>query len=159
VLRRIETALAAMPDHDLRERSRTRHSVRWALERLAWRTATFRRAADALLRIAAVTPDLGSTRDATAHSWTDLFGTMLPTTATPPAERMEYLREVAASVDRRHRLLAVTAAGQILTPYEQTLVSAEAQRPGKMSSPTGRRRSTCSELSLGTPIPRSPGLR
>jgi hypothetical protein len=127
VLRRIETALAAMPDHDLRERSRTRHSVRWALERLAWRTATFRRAADALLRIAAVTPDLGSTRDATARSCTDLFGTMLPTTATPPAERIEYLREVAASADRRHRLLAVTAAGQILAPYEQTLVSAEVQ--------------------------------
>jgi len=127
VLRRIETALAAMPDHDLRERSRTRHSVRWALERLAWRTATFHRAADALLCIAAVTPDLGSTRDATARSWTDLFGTMLPTTATPPAERMEYLREVAASTDRGHRLLAVTAAGQVLTPYEQTLVSAEVQ--------------------------------
>ncbi|MGH3709593.1 MAG: hypothetical protein ACRDRQ_16135 [Pseudonocardiaceae bacterium] len=68
ICRRVEAVLAAMPDDELRDHSRNRQGVTWVLERLAWRTATFRRAADGLLRIAAVTPRSGPDYDAAARS-------------------------------------------------------------------------------------------
>jgi hypothetical protein len=101
--------------------------MHWILERLAWRTATFRRAADALLRIAAVTPELAATRDAAVRSWTNLFSTRLPTTAASPAVRASYLREIATSPDHRYRLLAVAAAGQALVSRGVVSGSAEMQ--------------------------------
>jgi hypothetical protein len=124
---RVEAVVAAMTDDELSDHSGNRQSVTWVLERLAWRTATFQRAASALLRVAAATPSPGSDHDAAARSWTDLFGTMLPTTAASPAVRAQYLRDVITSADRRHRLLAVAAAGRVLDSHEMVLASSEMQ--------------------------------
>ena len=124
---RVEAVLAAMSDEDLNDYSHSRPTVKWVLERLAWRTATFRRAAAALLRIAAVTPGANPDHDAAARSWTELFGVRLPTTATRPTTRAQYLGEVARSPDRRYRLLAAAAAGQALVSYEMVTSSADIQ--------------------------------
>lgn len=123
----MEAVLAGMSDDDLSDHPHCRRSVTWVFERLAWRTATFRRAADGLLRVASVIPRPGADDDHAARSWTGLFGTLLPTTATSPNERAQYLGEVATSADRRHRLLAAAAAGRALDTRETVVASAEMQ--------------------------------
>ena len=124
---RIETLLAAVSDAELRGHSPEWRTLTWALERLAWRTTLFRRAADILLRFAVVSASIGHDADAAARSWTDLFGTMLPTTAASPTVRADYLRGVAASADRRRRLLAAVAAGRALAGHELAIASSETQ--------------------------------
>lgn len=126
VLHHLRIVLGEIDDDDLGQRCRHSHAVQWALERLAWRTATFSGAADLLLRIAAATARIDVNRDQEVRAWTNLFG-IQPTTAARPAERMRYLRGMAGSTDRRHRLLTVTAARQVLRPTGFVLASAEAQ--------------------------------
>ncbi len=122
----IETLLAAMSDAELSRHSPGWRTVTWALERLAWRTTLFRRAADMLLRFAVLSPGIDYDSDA-VRSWTDLFGTMLPTTAASPAVRADYLLQVAACADRRRHLLAAVAAGRALAGHEVAIASSETQ--------------------------------
>ncbi len=116
------------------------------------------------ITFAVVSPGIDYDSDA-VRSWTDLYGTMLPTTAASPAVRADYLLQVAACADRRRRLLAAVAAGRALAGHEMAIASSETQggvllnaaegrRRRKKPSSTGRRRSKSSTCWPGMTTPR-----
>jgi hypothetical protein len=125
--RHAESLLAALTDRELRAHSHYRQVLVWTLGRLAWRPATFRRAATMLLRLAITSTGHDRDADPAVRSWTDLFGTFLPATAVPPDERARYLRVVASSSDRDERLLAAAAAGRALAIHEMAVIAPEVQ--------------------------------
>lgn len=135
--RHAESLLAALTDDELRAHSHDRQVLVWTLGRLAWRPATFRRAATMLLRLAMTATGRDRDSDPAVRSWTDLFGTFLPTTAVPADERARYLRGVASSSDRDERLLAAAAAGRVLAIHEMAVISPEVQG-GVLIEPRGR---------------------
>ena len=125
--RHAESLLAALIDGELRAHSHDRQVLVWTLGRLAWRPATFRRAATMLLRLAITATGHDRDADPAVRSWTDLFGTFLPATAVPPDERARYLRDVASSSDRDERLRAAAAAGRVLAIHEMAVITPEVQ--------------------------------
>lgn len=122
---RLATALAARTDDERKAIAAERREVVWTLEKLAWHSTTFRRAADGLLSLAIVSDVRG--HQLRARSWTDLFGVMLPATSADPASRIQYLAEAARNPDRRTRRLAVAAAARACSAHETIAVSAEVQ--------------------------------
>lgn len=128
----VEALLAQMADEQLADVP-SRTVLTWAIERLAWHTTTFHRAADLLLRLAVTAladhhhlhEDLG--RNSAVRSWTDLFGVELPTTAALPTVRSRYLRTTATSADEHRRILSVEAAHRVLTIDEISSTSPSAQ--------------------------------
>jgi hypothetical protein len=128
----LETRLAGIDDEGLTAMP-SQTVLIWALERLAWHTATFPRAAELLLRLAAIMATAGRAvsgnleRSAAVTSWTDLFGHQLPTTAAGPDTRLRYLRATAASTDQRRRSLSVQAARRMLSIHEVSSSSAAEQ--------------------------------
>jgi hypothetical protein len=122
----------------LRERGLVRRDLVWTLEKLAWHQRTFESAANSLLRLAlAENETYGNNATGT---WISLFGTLLPSTAASPAQRLGYLTTVAqgaAAVEQR--LLAVKGATKALGPLhmESAMVSAEVQG-GVLVEPRGR---------------------
>jgi hypothetical protein len=142
----------------------------WAVQRLAWHTATFDRAADLLLRLAVTgVPDHQDlhddlSRSATVRSWTDLFGVELPTTAARPATRLRYLRATATSADERRRVLSVEAAGRVLTIDEISSASPGMQgavlvEPRGVPAHAGEAvRYVCGAIDLLAELARDPNL-
>jgi len=124
---RIESTFAGMSDDDITAFADERPAVTRALLRLAWRPLTFDRAATLLLQLAAAAPALDPERDLVARNWTDLFATMLPTTAADPHQRLTHVRTAAESADPRRRRLAVFAAKRSLGHHETVMVSSEVQ--------------------------------
>ena len=123
---------------ELRDHRTIRRDLVWTLAKLAWHTDTFELAADALLRLALVENERYA-NNATG-TWTDLFGTILPTTAASPKMRMTYLRRFVGSQDVRERALAVSALERALRVRETAATSAQSQggvpveRPGTPST-------------------------
>ncbi|WP_286932958.1 hypothetical protein [Microbacterium sp.] len=122
---RIAELLAETDDDDLRKAEGARRPLVWALQKLAWHTSTFTEAADSLLRLALVENESFSNNS--TGVWVDLFGTMLPSTAASPAERLAYLRSKAAEGRPEIRALVVKAAHRALDSHEHTMVSGELQ--------------------------------
>lgn len=118
----------------LRTQVESRRDLVWTLEKLAWHSETFDRAADALLKLALAENETFA-NNATG-TWLSLFGTMLPATGASPSQRSQHLSRVAADAQPNVRLLAVRAAGQTLTPMEAVTVSAELQG-GVLVEPRG----------------------
>lgn len=111
-----------------------RRDLVWALGKLAWHTATFEDAADALLRLSIHESETWA-NNATG-TWIDLFGTMLPGTAASPDTRIQYLQRCAGSQPREERLLAVKAADHVLSYHESITISGELQG-GAIVEPRG----------------------
>lgn len=122
---RIAELLADTEDGDLRKVEGVRRPLVWALQKLAWHTSTFAEAADSLLRLALVENESFSNNS--TGVWVDLFGTMLPSTAASPAERIAYLRSKASESRPEIRTLVVMAAHRALVFHEHTMVSGELQ--------------------------------
>lgn len=102
-----------------------RRDLVWTLEKLIWHSSTFELAADALLRLALTENETWS-NNATG-TWVSLFGTMLPTTAARPDDRMTYLERVATDPDPAVRHVAAKAADHALDATSTVVVSGELQ--------------------------------
>lgn len=122
---RIADMLAEADADVLRTAQSARRPLVWALQKLAWHSSTFAEAADSLLRLALVENESFSNNS--TGVWVDLFGTMLPSTAAVPSERLTYLRSKATSDDPSVRALVVKAARRALDAQEHTMVSGELQ--------------------------------
>src|SRR5579884_700997 len=109
----------------LKERTTSRRNLVWALEKLAWHSSTFERAADALLRLALAENETYA-NNATG-TWLALFGAALPATAASPAQRVAYVADTATSPNPDIRKLAVEAAAHGVSTWESVTVSAEIQ--------------------------------
>lgn len=107
----------------------------WALEKLVWHRRTFEKAANSLLRLALSESQADRNAPAT-RAWLDLFGSLLPATAAPTAQRSRYLEGVSADPDSGPRLLAARAAARVLVPHETVAVSGELQG-GVLVEPRG----------------------
>jgi hypothetical protein len=113
---------------------RSRRDLVWTLEKLAWHTRTFERAADALLKLA-VAENESYANNATG-TWLDLFGATLPSTAAGPHQRADYITHVSRDPRPAARALAVRATGKAFGPHESILVSGEIQG-GVLVEPRG----------------------
>ncbi len=132
---RLVELIESASDDEIRSIQGARRNLVWTLEKLAWHSAIFETAADALLRLALVETESYSNN--ASGTWTEFFGAMLPGTAASPAARTAYLEEKTASTDPRVRLLAVGAAAQGLNVHETIMVSGELQG-GAVVEPRGR---------------------
>jgi hypothetical protein len=119
---------------ELAQLTRSRRDLVWTLEKLAWHTRTFELAANALLRLALAENETYA-NNATG-TWVELFGGVLPGTAATPVQRAAYLQRVAADVDPRVRLLAVSGAAKPMSSHESITVSGEVQG-GVLVEPRG----------------------
>lgn len=131
---RLGAMLDSATDEDLEGLVPIRRDLVWTLEKLAWHSRTFDRAADSLLRLSLVETETWA-NNATG-TWINLFGTMLPATAASPEARMSYLVAVATSADERKRALAVDAADKALEFGGSIIVSGEMQG-GAVVEPRG----------------------
>ncbi|MGX7681717.1 hypothetical protein ACSMXN_22780 [Jatrophihabitans sp. DSM 45814] len=131
----LSTMLEGATDEQLVGANRSRRTLVRSLEALAWHSATFEVAADALLRLA-LTETEDFTNNATG-AWCALFGVMLPNTAASPTTRLDYLKRAATSADVRLRRLAAKAAAGLLQSHETSFSSGERQL-GVMVEPRGR---------------------
>ncbi|WP_328990335.1 hypothetical protein OG394_29295 [Kribbella sp. NBC_01245] len=137
----VEAEVNASPEYELLDLLEQWEAAREALDRLAWNTSTFRRAADLIRRIARTAPiedpskpspaivglaDLDS-HDPFIVRFTNLFGAILPNTAATPAARLRYLRAIQTSSDVRDRRLAVLAASRAIQPDETAFGSLHSQ--------------------------------
>lgn len=137
----VEEEVNATPEDDLLDLFEQWSAARDALDRLAWSTSTFRRAADLIRRMARTAPiddpnnpspaivglEYLGTQDPTITTFTNLFGTILPTTAATPDARLKYLRATQISTDVRDRRLAVLAASRAIQPDETAFGSLHSQ--------------------------------
>jgi len=119
----------------LRARTGIRRDLVWTLEKLAWHSRTFERAADSLRRLALAENE--SYANNASATWVSLFGTMLPATAALPNQRAEYLERVTRDDATSHDLV-IQAAGRGISPvHESIMVSGELQG-GVLVEPRGR---------------------
>ncbi len=130
----ISEMLEESSDEDLRSYSSSRRDFVWTLEKLAWHSRTFERAADALLRLALV--EIESYANNSTGVWINLFGTMLPATAAGTRQRLNYLQEKAMSHKPEIREMVIKAASGALSRHESVAVSAELQG-GVLVEPRG----------------------
>jgi hypothetical protein len=122
---RLAATLVALTDQQREELASDRPEVTWTLEKLAWHAATFRQAAEGLLSLAVSAS--ARRRQARAHSWTDLFGAVLPATSADPQVRTRYLVGASRDPDGRVRRLAVAAAARACSLHETVSMSAADQ--------------------------------
>src|SRR5258707_5321038 len=108
----VQQLIANATDDELRD-SPARQALMWTLEKLAWESDTFERAADDLMRLAVTGADLMK-NNASTTTWCALFGALLPSTAAGPQTRVAYLKPVRASPDVKVRRLVVKAAERML---------------------------------------------
>jgi hypothetical protein len=119
---------------ELAELRDSRRDLVWTLEKLAWHTWTFERAADALLKLALAENETYA-NNATG-TWIDLFGALLPGTAATSAQRAVYFERVAADPRSEVRALAIRATANGLGSHESITVSGEVQG-GVLVEPRG----------------------
>lgn len=132
ICERLEKVLEATADEHLAKLMDSWSGAEYALERLAWGSATFVRAANLLLRIARTLPVPHSdVQPSPRDRFVGLFGTILPATAATPAVRQGYLQQLQSSSDVRERCLAVAAAVRAVAPDELAFGSLRAQ--GRMA--------------------------
>jgi hypothetical protein len=131
----VQRLIANATDDELRDLP-ARQGLIWTLEKLAWESATFERAADGLMRLAVTGADLMK-NNASTKTWCDLFGALLPSTAAGPQTRVAYLKKVSLSPDVKVRRLVVKAAEQMLRGRESVFASAELFG-GVVAEPRGR---------------------
>jgi hypothetical protein len=105
------------------------------LEKLAWHSATFEKAADALLRLAI--NEIEDYANNATGVWCSLFGVLLPSTAATPTARLGYLTRVSQSSDVAVRRLVAKAAARLVDTHEMVISSAELQG-GVVVEPRGR---------------------
>lgn len=119
----------------LRAQTASRRDLVWTLEKLVWHRRTFEVAANALLKLAlAENETYGNNATGT---WVELFGTMLPGTAAVPAQRVEYLAQVARDPRVDVRLRAIEGIARALVArHESIMVSGEVQG-GVLVEPRG----------------------
>lgn len=125
VCRHLSALIRDAPIDQLRDQTRSRRDLVWALEKLVWHTETFEQAADALLRLSLAENETFS-NNATG-TWRNLFGTFLPSTAAKSEQRAEYLATRAKSKDPQVRLGVVNAAANCFDRHETVMVSGELQ--------------------------------
>jgi hypothetical protein len=106
--------------------TRSRRQLVWSLEKLAWHSETFERAADVLFRLAeAENETFGNNATGT---WAALFAARLPATAASPDARLAYLVERALRASTpAHQSLVLSAAASGVSVFESRTVSAEHQ--------------------------------
>ncbi|MGO9552326.1 hypothetical protein [Mycobacterium sp.] len=131
----VQQLIANATDDELRD-SPARQGLMWTLEKLAWESDTFERAADDLMRLAVTGADLMK-NNASTTTWCALFGALLPSTAAGPKTRVAYLKRLSSSPDVKVRRLVVEAAGRMLQGRESVFDSAELQG-GVAAEPRGR---------------------
>lgn len=119
---------------ELRSMKRSRRNLVWALERLAWHSATFETAAEVLLKLALAENE--SFANNATGVWVTLFGTMLPATAADPVLRLRHLQDQLASENPDVRALLVRAAAAGMDSHESVVVSGELQG-GTVVEPRG----------------------
>jgi hypothetical protein len=132
--RRLSTMIDSESREALRAMTRSRRDLVWTLEKLAWHTNTFERAANALLRLALAENETYA-NNATGV-WVSLFGALLPATAATPESRLRYLTRVAQSELPEVRALSVQACQTGLQFHEFVTVSGERQG-GSLVEPRG----------------------
>lgn len=132
---RLSEMIGSATEDELRQATGIRRDLVWALEKLAWNTATFVAAADTMLRLAVAENESYSNN--ASGTWVELFGTMLPGTAALPSARMAYLISTCESEDSRVRLLVGRAAHRALESHEWIMVGGEIQG-GLVVEPRGR---------------------
>jgi hypothetical protein len=119
---------------ELRQKTKSRRDIVWALEKLAWHSRSFEQAADCLSRLAIA--EIETYGNNATGIWKSLFGAILPATAASPNQRINYLKERATSDDCQIRLLTVEACDRALERLESVHVSAERQE-GVLVEPRG----------------------
>jgi hypothetical protein len=113
---------------ELRSYTNSRRDLVWTLEKLVWHRRTFESAANSLLRLSQAENETWA-NNATG-AWADLFGTMLPGTAATPAQRVEYVRKLAASEDPATRAFAVKAAQRMLGHMQHEVITVSGELQG-----------------------------
>jgi hypothetical protein len=119
----------------LRARTGVRRDLVWTLEKLAWHSRTFERAAEALRRLALAENE--SYANNASATWVSLFGTMLPGTAALPTQRVEYLERVARDDSTSHQLV-IQAAGRGISPVHDSIMVFGELQGGVLVEPRGR---------------------
>ena len=116
--------IAAAPIQQLMSQSRSRRSLVWALEKLAWHSRSFELAADCLLRLSLAENETYA-NNATG-TWLALFGSALPATGASPEARLAYLNAKTVA-DADVRIRTVDALQNAMSIYETVTRSAEIQ--------------------------------
>ncbi len=136
IARHLSELVDAESIEQLHQRRSVRRDLVWTLEKLAWHQRTFEMAANSLLRLALAENETYA-NNATG-TWVGLFGTLLPSTAASPSQRVDYVTGAARSPEPKVRLLAIAGALRALgrLHMETTMVSAEVQG-GVLVEPRG----------------------
>lgn len=106
-VRALDRIIGASTDDQLKESTRCRREVVWALEELLWSEDTFEQAARLVLRLALAENETW-TNSATGL-WTATFQTMLGHTAAGLEPRLRVLRDAAQDANLEARRLAAVA--------------------------------------------------
>ncbi len=125
VLDRLAAIFDGASEEDLIDATSARRDLVWALSKIGWHSEFFSEAANLLLSLAIAENERYINN--ASGTWVELFGTMLPGTAAPPAARADYLDFIASSVDVRKRSLVVRAANRSLDGHESIIASGELQ--------------------------------
>jgi hypothetical protein len=108
----VKRALHECPIEALRESKEPRRDLVRSLELLVWEPATFRDAAELLLKLAAAENE-GWANNATG-AFKQLFNLQLSGTKVPAVERLEVIRTALQSSERATRRVAIDALGAAL---------------------------------------------
>lgn len=133
----LELLLSRASTEELRTRIALRRDLVRTLEKLAWNTATFVRAAELILQLALAENEAYSNN--ASGLWSSLFSPQLPATSAKPDLRLDYLRRVA-SRGPVEKLRVVAACVENMRPGGAVMVSGEVQG-GRVVEPRGSVRS------------------
>jgi len=93
--------------NELRDATKSRRDIVWAIEQLLWSESTFERAARLLLKLAIAENETWSNN--ARGLWIETFQTVLGRTAAPPTVRARVIQFAASSTDVASRELAAKA--------------------------------------------------
>jgi hypothetical protein len=135
VASRLVSVIGDATSEELIAAQHVRSDLVGTLEKLAWHSATFDKAADALLQLAI--NEIQDYANNATSVWCSLFGVVLPSTAATPSARLAYLTRVSQSPDVAVRRLVAMAAARLVDTHETVIFSAELQG-GVVVEPRGR---------------------
>jgi len=125
-LRALERILGSQSVDELRSFKGGRQDVVWTLEKLAWHSDSFPRAARLLLALAEAEND--SVANNATGIWCQLFQTSLGGTTVPALDRHKIIGEALGASSVERRLLGVQAIRSALSLYETRGSEGEYQR-------------------------------